>query len=71
MMRPQFGSPPFHDDLTRADLQTASFYPATYLTVTLGVPAGWIAATALVYGAKVVGRDAAFVRVPRLDYVQL
>jgi hypothetical protein len=30
-----------------ADLQTASFYPATYLTVALGVPAGWIAATAL------------------------
>jgi hypothetical protein len=37
----------------------------------LGENDAWIAATALVYGAKVVGRDAAFVRVPRLDYVQL
>jgi hypothetical protein len=37
----------------------------------LGENDAWIAATALVYGAKIVGRDAAFVRVPRLNYIQL
>jgi len=31
----------------------------------------WIAATALEYGAELVGRDAAFKRVPRLKYTEL
>jgi len=37
----------------------------------LGENDAWIAATALVYGADIVGRDAAFGRVPRLNYLQL
>jgi hypothetical protein len=33
MMRPQFGSPPFHDDFTNADLHTASatFFASRYV----------------------------------------
>jgi predicted nucleic acid-binding protein len=35
----------------------------------LGENDAWIAATALVYGAELVGREQAFARVPRLRYV--
>jgi len=35
----------------------------------LGENDAWIAATALTYGATLVGRDTAFKRVPRLDYL--
>lgn len=35
----------------------------------LGENDAWIAATALVYGATLVGRDSSFGRVPGLDYV--
>jgi predicted nucleic acid-binding protein len=35
----------------------------------LGENDAWIAATAVVYGATLVGRDPAFKRVPRLDYL--
>jgi predicted nucleic acid-binding protein len=35
----------------------------------LGENDAWIAATALVYGATLVGREQAFARVPRLDYL--
>jgi len=37
----------------------------------LGENDAWIAATALEYGAELVGRDAAFKRVPRLKYTEL
>ncbi|HEX8758227.1 MAG TPA: type II toxin-antitoxin system VapC family toxin [Steroidobacteraceae bacterium] len=36
----------------------------------LGENDAWIAATALSYGATLVGRERAFARVPRLSYVQ-
>ena len=36
----------------------------------LGENDAWIAATALAYGATLVGRDPAFARVPRLDYAR-
>ena len=36
----------------------------------LGENDAWIAATALVYGATLVGREQAFGRVPRLDYLR-
>jgi hypothetical protein len=35
----------------------------------LGENDAWMAATALVYGAELVGRERAFARVPRLHYV--
>lgn len=35
----------------------------------LGENDAWIAATALVYGATLVGRERAFARVPRLEYL--
>lgn len=35
----------------------------------LGENDAWIAATAIAYGATLVGRDSTFVRVPRLDYL--
>ena len=35
----------------------------------LGENDAWIAATALAYGATLVGRDPAFSRVPKLDYL--
>jgi predicted nucleic acid-binding protein len=37
----------------------------------LGENDAWIAATALAYGARIVGRDAAFRRVPSLDYSEV
>ena len=37
----------------------------------LGENDAWIAATAIYYGADIIGRDAAFGRVPRLNYIQL
>ena len=37
----------------------------------LGENDAWIAATALAYGATLVGRERAFERVPRLRYVQI
>jgi hypothetical protein len=37
----------------------------------LGENDAWIAATAMYYGADIVGRDAAFGRVPRLNYIQV
>ncbi len=43
----------------------------TQIPQRLGENDAWIAATALVYGAKIVGRDAAFVRVPSLNYIEL
>jgi hypothetical protein len=36
----------------------------------LGENDAWIAATALSYGATLVGRDQAFARVPRLNYLR-
>jgi predicted nucleic acid-binding protein len=36
----------------------------------LGENDAWIAATALSYNATLVGREKAFARVPRLDYLQ-
>ena len=36
----------------------------------LGENDAWIAATAVAYGATLVGRDAAFKRVPKLDYLR-
>lgn len=35
----------------------------------LGENDAWIAATALAYGATLIGRERAFERVPRLDYL--
>lgn len=37
----------------------------------LGENDAWIAATALVYGAELAGRERAFARVPRLHYAQI
>jgi predicted nucleic acid-binding protein len=37
----------------------------------LGENDAWIAATALVYGAEILGREKAFARVPRLRYVEI
>jgi len=37
----------------------------------LGENDAWVAATALAYGATLVGRDPAFARVPRLHYLPL
>ncbi len=36
----------------------------------LGENDAWIAGTAIVYGATLVGRERAFSRVPRLDYLK-
>ena len=41
----------------------------TSLSRRLGENDAWIAGTALVYGATLVGREKAFTRVPRLDYL--
>ena len=41
------------------------------LSKRLGENDAWIAATALTYGATLVGRERAFERVPRLDYLPL
>jgi predicted nucleic acid-binding protein len=41
----------------------------TSLARRLGENDAWIAATAIAYGATLVGRDRAFARVPRLDYL--
>jgi predicted nucleic acid-binding protein len=41
----------------------------TSLARRLGENDAWIAATALTYGATLVGRERAFARVPRLDYL--
>lgn len=40
------------------------------LSKRLGENDAWIAATALAYGATLVGRDACFARVPRLRYLE-
>jgi predicted nucleic acid-binding protein len=37
----------------------------------LGENDAWIAATALAYGAELIGRERAFARVPRLRYVEV
>jgi predicted nucleic acid-binding protein len=41
----------------------------TSLSRRLGENDAWIAATAMAYGATLVGRERAFSRVPRLDYL--
>jgi hypothetical protein len=41
----------------------------TSLSSRLGENDAWIAGTALAYGATLVGRERAFSRVPRLDYL--
>jgi len=41
----------------------------TSLSRRLGENDAWIAVTALTYGATLVGREKAFARVPRLDYL--
>ncbi len=41
------------------------------LSQRLGENDAWIAATALAYGATLVGRERAFSRVPRLDYLAM
>jgi predicted nucleic acid-binding protein len=41
----------------------------TSLQRRLGENDAWIAGTALAYGATLVGRERAFARVPRLDYL--
>jgi hypothetical protein len=41
----------------------------TSLSRRLGENDAWIAGTAIVYGATLVGRERAFSRVPRLDYL--
>ena len=41
----------------------------TSLSRRLGENDAWIAATAIAYGATLVGRERAFTRVPRLDYL--
>jgi len=43
----------------------------TSLPRRLGENDAWIAGTALAYGATLVGRERAFSRVPRLDYLTL
>jgi predicted nucleic acid-binding protein len=43
----------------------------TSLTRRLAENDAWIAATAITYGATLVGRDRTFTRVPRLDYLTL
>ncbi|HWW19245.1 MAG TPA: type II toxin-antitoxin system VapC family toxin [Steroidobacteraceae bacterium] len=42
----------------------------TSLSRRLGENDAWIAATALCYGATLIGRERAFERVPRLDYLE-
>ncbi len=42
----------------------------TSLPRRLGENDAWIAGTALTYGATLVGREHAFARVPRLDYLE-
>lgn len=37
----------------------------------LGENDAWVAATALAYGAKLAGRERAFKRVPRLEYIEI
>ena len=41
----------------------------TSLSRRLGEHDAWIAGTAMTYGATLVGRERAFARVPRLDYL--
>jgi len=41
----------------------------TSMTHRLGENDAWIAGTAIAYGATLVGRERAFSRVPRLDYL--
>jgi predicted nucleic acid-binding protein len=41
----------------------------TSLSRRLGENDAWIAGTAIAYGATLVGRERAFARVPRLDYL--
>jgi predicted nucleic acid-binding protein len=41
----------------------------TSLARRLGENDAWIAATAIAYGAILVGRDSTFARVPRLNYL--
>jgi predicted nucleic acid-binding protein len=41
----------------------------TTLAQRLGENDAWIAGTAIAYGATLVGRERAFARVPRLDYL--
>jgi predicted nucleic acid-binding protein len=41
----------------------------TSLSRRLGENDAWIAGTAIAYGATLVGRERAFTRVPRLDYL--
>ena len=41
------------------------------LSKRLGENDAWIAATALAYGATLAGRERAFSRVPRLDYLAI
>lgn len=55
--------------LSRAIAWRAAMMQAS-LAKRLGENDAWIAATALSYGATVVGRERAFARVPRLSYVQ-
>ena len=55
--------------LSRAIAWRAAMMQAS-LAKRLGENDAWIAATALSYGATLVGRDRAFARVPRLSYVQ-
>lgn len=43
----------------------------SHLSQRLGENDAWIAATALVYGAEVLGRERAFERVPRLKYTAI
>ncbi len=53
--------------LSRAIAWRASVVQSS-LSRRLGENDAWIAATALVYEATLVGRERAFTRVPRLDY---
>lgn len=43
----------------------------TSLSRRLGENDAWIAATAITHGATLVGRDRAFARIPRLNYLSL
>lgn len=55
--------------LSRAIAWRAAMMQGT-LPRRLGKNDAWIAATALVYGAALIGRERAFARVPRLNYVE-
>ncbi|MGH8291311.1 MAG: type II toxin-antitoxin system VapC family toxin [Steroidobacteraceae bacterium] len=55
--------------LSRAIAWRAAMMQGT-LPRRLGENDAWIAATALVYGATLIGRERAFARVPRLNYVE-